>query len=118
MLFTHQDVEGVRVITVEKARIDASCAPEFAEDAKHVLSRCSGPCIVDLGRVNFMDSTGIGSLVGLLKFMAGKRDLVLCGLRPAIHKIMKLTRLDTVFLIDDSVHTALARLAPRDQAAG
>lgn len=118
MLFTHENAEFVTVLTISRNRIDASCAAQFGEDAKDVLAYSQNDCIVDLSGVQFMDSTGIGALVGLLKFCGTERRLVLCGLRPPISKIMRLTRLDAVFMIASNIHAAHGMLETTRQAAG
>lgn len=63
-----------------------------------------GDMAVDLNEVGFMDSTGFGVLVGILKRMreAG-RTLVLARPQPAVTRILAVTGLDRVFPVYDSV---------------
>ncbi|MER6978821.1 STAS domain-containing protein [Streptomyces carpinensis] len=64
--------------------------------------------IVDLRRVTFMDSTGLGVLVGILKrIRTHEGELRLVITRREIHKIFQLTGLHHVFSIYDSLDDAL-----------
>lgn len=107
MLLSCEDRGALMVMTVMKARIDAQTAPEFKDQAREFLGTGTQDCALDLSRVSFMDSSGIGALVALLKFMGRERRLELCGMTPAVAKTMRLTRLDTVFVTQDSLRSAL-----------
>ncbi|MFK7945492.1 MAG: STAS domain-containing protein [Paracoccaceae bacterium] len=108
MLLSCEDHGPILVLTVLKARIDSQSAMEFKAEAREFLSTGDQDCALDLSRVSFADSSGIGALVALLKFMGRDRKLELCGMNPAVAKVMRLTRLDTVFISHDSVKSALA----------
>ena len=63
--------------------------------------------VVDLGRVDFLDSTGLGVLVGAMKRLRvahGSFGLV-CSKEPLL-KIFRITALDQVFPIYPSVEAA------------
>ena len=107
MLLSCEDHGPLMVLTVMKARVDAQTAPEFKDQARDFLGSGTQDCALDLSRVSFMDSSGIGALVALLKFMGRERKLELCGLTPAVAKTMRLTRLDTVFITRDTLRSAL-----------
>jgi anti-sigma B factor antagonist len=73
--------------------------------------------IVDLLEVNFLDSTGIGVLVGSLKRLReGGGDLHLVVTQPSVLKVLRITSLDRVF----QVHADLdeARSAAEAGASG
>lgn len=65
--------------------------------------------IVDVQRVDFLDSTGLGVLVGALKRVRaddGTLDIVCTHER--LLKIFQITGLDKVFGLHDSVEAAVA----------
>lgn len=98
------------ILTVEKPRIDSQIASMFGEEAEEYLGNNRLDCAVDLSQVRFMDSTGLSSLVSLLKFVGPDRKLELCGLTPQVTKTLKLTRLDDIFVTRADVREAeLAR---------
>lgn len=65
--------------------------------------------VVDLSGVGFMDSTGLGVLVGALRLARlHNGSLHLVGPRERIHRIMAITGLDSVFEFADSRSEAIA----------
>lgn len=118
MLLLREDHGAVVILSVQKARIDAESASHLGEEARPIIAATQGDCVIDLDHVTFLDSSGIGMLVGLLKAIGQDRRLILCGLAPAVQRVMKLTRLDAVFLISESVSTALADLDQPHSATG
>ena len=63
--------------------------------------------VVDLSRVEFLDSTGLGVLVGALKRLraAGGNLALVCG-HERLLKIFRITALDRVFALYDTVDAA------------
>lgn len=56
--------------------------------------------ILDLRDITFMNSSGIGALVALLKSVrAQDKQLYLCGLSDQVKMIFQLTKMDRVFTI-------------------
>ncbi|SMH43323.1 STAS domain-containing protein [Maritimibacter sp. HL-12] len=97
-LVCHDSTE-LRVIEVAESRIDAAVAIQF-KDRMRTLSD-DGPMrvILDLSRVTFLDSSGLGAVVAAMKQMGSGRRLELAGLTPTVAKVFRLTRMDTVFTI-------------------
>ena len=64
--------------------------------------------IVNLEKVNYIDSAGIASLVEGLKVSRDlKRGFALCGLSPTAREVLQLTRLLKVFEVHDTEQDAL-----------
>lgn len=64
--------------------------------------------VVNLGKVNFIDSTGLAVLVKGMRHSREKQgDLVLCELQQPVRIIFELTRLDRAFRIYASEQAAL-----------
>lgn len=70
------------------------------------------PClVVDLSRVSFIDSTGVGVLVGAFKRVREIGTLsVVCPQRN-VRRIFEITGLTKVFMLHNSVESALAECA-------
>tara|TARA_R110002124_G_scaffold216499_2_gene382274 strand:+ start:752 stop:1090 length:339 start_codon:yes stop_codon:yes gene_type:complete len=95
------------VVSVLDSRIDAAVALEFKETMRRT-AQDSPPCIVlDLGQVNFIDSSGLGAIVATMKHLAPKQSLILAGMTPTVDKVFKLTRMDSVFVIFPTLDAAL-----------
>jgi anti-sigma B factor antagonist len=66
-----------------------------------------GLILLDLAGVEYIDSTGIGELVsGFIKAQKQGQHLVLAGLSPKVRDIIKITNLQSVFEVYDSVEAA------------
>ena len=113
MLISCETRGPLMVLTVLKARIDAQNVGEFKEEAREHLRSSTLDCAMDLSKVSFMDSSGISTMVSLLKYVGPDRKLELCGMTPPVTKTMRLTRLDTVFFTRDSVREAELAREPR-----
>ena len=99
--------DGVGVVQVDHPRIDASVAIQFKDRFRDATRDVGGDVILDLGRVEFIDSSGLGAVVAARKLMPEGRILSLAGLQPAVARVMQLTRMDTVFPIHEDLETAL-----------
>ena len=67
--------------------------------------------LLDLHKVDFIDSSGLGAIVAAMKQLDDHQRLDLSGLTPNVEKVFRLTRMDTIFAIYPDVPTALARRA-------
>ena len=104
----HYSKDGIEVIDVE-GKIDIYTAPRLRELLIDLISKDSYQLIVNLERVEFLDSTGLGVLVGGLKRVRahdGSLDLVCTQER--ILKIFRITGLTKVFGIHQTVDQAIA----------
>jgi len=98
------DLHGDRlVVTVCENRIDAACAIQFKERMRDITQTPSTRVILDLSTVAFLDSSGLGAVVGVMKLLGLDRKLELVGLTPTVAKVFRLTRMDTVFTIHASL---------------
>jgi anti-sigma B factor antagonist len=103
------DHDGWRVVRLH-GDLDLATALALREQVIRVLT--SGPprVILDLEGVDFIDSTGLGVIVGLLKRARGLGgDLRLVCTRQAIHDLFELTSLDTALPLSATVDAAAAR---------
>lgn len=90
-----------------KGEIDVYTAPKLREKLIELVSEGSYKVIVNLEGVDFLDSTGLGVLVGALKRVkAHDGSLALVCTQDKILKIFKITGLTKVFPIHPSVEEA------------
>ena len=104
----HYNRDGIEVIDVA-GTIDIYTAPRLRELLIDLVSTNNCQLIVNLEKVEFLDSTGLGVLVGGLKRVRahdGSLDLVCTQER--ILKIFRITGLTKVFGIHESVDQAIA----------
>lgn len=99
----------IHVVTLT-GRFDAFETPQFATWLEtHITSSAQNRVVVDLGGVEFIDSSGLAALVkGLKRCREWGGEQVLCNLQQSVIIIFELTRLDKAFKIFDTVAQALA----------
>ena len=101
--------EGDYTVIAVGGEIDVYTAPKLREQLVELVNSGQYDLVVDLEKVEFLDSTGLGVLVGGLKRVRahdGSLDLVCTQER--ILKIFRITGLTKVFGIHDTVDEAIA----------
>jgi anti-sigma B factor antagonist len=78
-----------------KGRLDMASAPAFRERVKQLVESGSDRLIVDLGEVSFVDSSGLGAVIGGLKVarQAGG-DLRIARANEQVKLVLELTSLN------------------------
>jgi anti-sigma B factor antagonist len=94
----------VLVISALHDRIDAAGAIQFKDRMRELTQTMTPRVVLDMSRVNFLDSSGLGAVVASMKALGPDRKLELSGLTPTVQKVFRLTRMDSVFVI----HTNLS----------
>src|SRR5919202_5148124 len=101
-----REVDSHSVVDV-KGEIDVYTAPKLREKLIELVSDGSYDIVVNLEGVDFLDSTGLGVLVGALKRVkAHEGSLSLVCTQDKILKIFKITGLTKVFPIHASIDAA------------
>ncbi|CUH75526.1 STAS domain-containing protein [Tropicibacter naphthalenivorans] len=111
MNFTSRSLDGIEVITVDADRIDAAVAIQFKDRMREEMASASGRMVLDLQHVDFIDSSGLGAIVAVMKLMPQGAKLELAGLTPSVDKVFRMTRMDSIFSIHDSAESASAHPA-------
>jgi anti-sigma B factor antagonist len=96
------------VVSVLDTRIDAAVALAFKDAMRASTNGGEKDVVLDLRQVTFIDSSGLGAIVATMKFLAPDRSLILAGLTTGVEKVLKLTRMDSVFSIFGTLDEALA----------
>lgn len=136
MDMTTTTCRGTRLVQLREDRLDAASAIQFKDRFLSLLcatgSRrgtgalqaqtgpggagaetvgidiAGGDVVLDLAAVDFLDSSGLGAIVAVRKYLPRGANLHLANLRPAVARVMALTRMDRVLPIHDSVEAACA----------
>lgn len=96
------------VVHIDEVRFDASQVDAFKTFMFEHIEGGATELVIDLSMIRFMDSSGLGVLVSVLKKMDGNGSLVLAGAQAAIQDLFSLTAMDRLFSIVDSVDQATA----------
>jgi len=97
----------ILVVHAMEDRIDASCAIPFKDRMREITQDNSPRVVLDMARVAFLGSSGLGAVVAVMKALAPDRRLELSGLTANVQKVFRLTRMDSVFTIHPSVPDSL-----------
>jgi anti-anti-sigma factor len=105
--YTTQDDTTVIVLT-PTGRLDITTAWQFRLKLQECISKLSRHIVVNLGQVNFIDSSGLTSLVaGMRDADKVKGSFRICNVHPEAKLVFEVTMMDTVFEIFDTEEEAL-----------
>jgi len=104
-------IESKNDITICRAEgeIDITSSPELKKTLDKLLAQKTPKIVIDLVKVTYVDSSGLATLVGILKSVrsyGGKMRLA--GLSPKIKSLFEITKLDKLFEIAASAEEAIA----------
>jgi len=94
------------ILTVT-GEIDMATVPRFRQRLLGVIGAGAQSVVIDLSGVDFIDSTGLGVLMGAAKRVRGSGgDIRLVRTGSRLSELIELTRLDRVLDVFDSVSAA------------
>ena len=106
-----QQVGAVLVVTPQEDRLDASVAGTFKGFMVDVINQGGQKVVLNLERVDFVDSSGLTAIVSTLKSLAlAGGEMVVCGIKNNVAALLKLTRLDKIFKVFDDINQACQTL--------
>ena len=108
MNLTARTLGPLLIVDVGESRIDAAVAIAFKDVMRDLTDGQTCDVVLNLEQVEFIDSSGLGAIVAAMKQLSPDRCLHLAGLGPAVEKVFRLTRMDSVFSIHRTVDAALA----------
>jgi anti-sigma B factor antagonist len=98
----------VTVATIPVDELDASNAGEFKRDIAPVLQD-NTKLVLDLSKLSFVDSSGLGALLSCLRQLTAKRgDLKMCGMSKQVRALFELVRMHRIFDIYDTQEQAVS----------
>ena len=76
------------VVIVNAVRINASAALEF-KDSMSAIDESNSKILLNLKQVEFIDSSGLGAVVSVMKHLGKGRKMDLCALTPTVEKVFR-----------------------------
>lgn len=108
MALNIQQQENDITVIVMDGRLDAALAKEFKNQMSALVDAGRIKVIIDMARVDFVDSSGLGSLVGALKLVNNHGgDIKIVSPRPEVRTIFELTRLHRIFDMFETLDIAV-----------
>lgn len=109
---TVEQERGVTIISPTTKRLDAAVALRVKAEIVAVIQESERRVVLDLHQVDFMDSSGLGAMVSVLKAIGPNHTLALCNIKGSVLSLFQLTRMDKVFSILPTRREAVDKLAP------
>lgn len=99
--------DGATIVALS-GDIDLQTSPQVRQGVLECLDS-HDRVVVDMSEVNYIDSSGVASLVEAFQVSRKKGTFfALAHVSPAAMRVLSLARLDKVFSIHDSIESALA----------
>ena len=103
-----EKIGGIAVAIVPVDELDASNAGEFKQDIAPMV-QANTRLVLDLSRLRFVDSSGLGAMVSCLRQLSAKSgDLKLCGMSKQVRGLFELVRMHRIFDIygtkEEAIH--------------
>lgn len=102
MDFETRKENSILIVKPLEKRIDASTSTAFKGEMSDLISKGDKFFVLNLAKVEFIDSSGLGTLISILKTLAlSKGSLALCEVNTPIKSLFAVTRMDKVFSISN-----------------
>jgi anti-sigma B factor antagonist len=111
MRIIEQQIGTNVVLEVLEPRLVGDKAQAFKEAVGRYFANGPISLVLDLAKVEFIDSSGLGAILSLLKRMPKGSELLVCRLNEAVTNMFMLTRMDRVFTICKTVDEAMITLS-------
>ena len=110
MLEINVDQAGAYTICRPIGELDAFTVSQFRQSLSELAS--SHRLLIDMSRVPFVDSAGLGALIGgVRRARESGGDVAVYGARPAVARLLHTTGFDRVATVSDSETDAAKALA-------
>ena len=99
------------IVLQPQGRLDLQHGKVLREQLASLVPQSQHLWVIDLAKVDFMDSSGLSALVtGLSAARSSGCRLVICNLQAPIRMIFELTQLDSVFEIFESYNAVVTTI--------
>ena len=104
--------DGWSVVAVT-GELELATAPRLRQQVVSLIGGGRAHLVIDLSGVDFIDSVGLGVVVGALKrCRTHGGDLMVAGAVPRVRALFEITRLDEIIDLHPDLAAALAAAAP------
>ena len=108
MKLTKRSQNALTIIGLDGDVMGGPEAVKVNEEINRLLDEGTLKVVIDLGRVNRMNSSGLGILINALTtYKQNGGDLKLANPTPIVKSLLDITRLNDIFEIYDSLESAL-----------
>jgi len=92
------DVSGDTATVTLRGELDVATAPTLREQIVRLISEGRSTIVFDCANLDFIDSTGLGVLIGArARSLAANGSVALAGVKPALQRLLVVTGIDSLF---------------------
>jgi len=92
-----EKVGNILVVAPQVENLDASNTKEFRREIESLIEP-NAKVVMDLSKVNFVDSSGCGAILSYLRQLnTAGGDLKLCGISKSVRALFQLVRMHRIF---------------------
>ena len=106
---TTRDVDGITIVDIKGRIVLGEESAKLRQLVADLVGKGQRKILLNLVHVNYIDSSGLGSLVSsLARVRMYDGELKLLNLTKRVHEMMQVTKLNTVFEIMDDEAVAVS----------
>jgi len=98
------------IVKLLESQLGADKAVTFKKTMTDFIQRGDTRLVLDISAVEFVDSSGLGAILSVLKQVGTNGQLAICGVTAPVANMFRLTRMDRVFHLYKTAEEALAEL--------
>lgn len=104
-----QKLDEVLVVSLETDnKLNAAISQKFKIEMAKLIDSPSMKIVIDLAGVDYIDSSGFGSLLSVLRAAkSNSAQLKLCNIAPDVMELVRLLQLQTVFDIRNNIEDSI-----------
>jgi anti-anti-sigma factor len=106
----HSEQADNTVVIFVEGELDMNTAPQLKREMGAPLADSGSSLLIDLGRCEFIDSTGIALIVRAWQQREGEGHFALCGVGDQVKRVLDITGLASTIPTHPSREDALSRL--------
>ena len=104
-----RQVDGVTILDLSGRITLGEGSVQLRDQVRELLAKGNKNILLNLGNINYIDSSGIGELVSAFTTVRNQGgELKLLNLTKKVHDLLQITKLYTVFDIKDDEASAIA----------
>jgi len=104
-----REIDGVAVLDLSGRITLGEGSVQLRDAVRGLISKGAKSILLNMGDVNYVDSSGLGELVSAFTTAKNQQaDVKLLSLTKKVHDLLQLTKLYTVFDVKDDEASAIA----------
>jgi len=108
MKYQETKIGSILVVKILESRITADVSSRFKADIVDYVKAGNRNIVLDMSDVTFIDSSGLGALIAILKVIGKDGEIVIAAAPATVVVMFELTRMDRVFRLIKSVDEAVS----------